>query len=101
MEEEAWQDYKGKKYSKPLPLKGIRVLEVCTLILGPSGPGFLAMMGAEVIKCEIPPMGDTCRDMTPLWLSIQRKRAGIYPHQPQQILDWTGPASNRGSGGVS
>jgi crotonobetainyl-CoA:carnitine CoA-transferase CaiB-like acyl-CoA transferase len=65
MSEETWQDYKGKKHSKPLPLKGIRVLEVCTLILGPSGPGFLAMMGAEVIKCEIPPMGDTCRDMTP------------------------------------
>ena len=65
MAEKTWKNYKEKKRSRPLPLKGIRVLEVCTLILGPSGPGFLAMMGAEVIKCEIPPMGDTCRDMTP------------------------------------
>jgi crotonobetainyl-CoA:carnitine CoA-transferase CaiB-like acyl-CoA transferase len=65
MAEETWKNYKEKKYSKPSPLKGIRVLEVCTLILGPSGPGFAAAMGAEVIKCEIPPMGDTCRDMTP------------------------------------
>jgi crotonobetainyl-CoA:carnitine CoA-transferase CaiB-like acyl-CoA transferase len=65
MTEETWRNYKEKKNSRPMPLSGIRVLEVCTLILGPAGPGFLAMMGAEVIKCEIPPMGDTCRDMTP------------------------------------
>jgi crotonobetainyl-CoA:carnitine CoA-transferase CaiB-like acyl-CoA transferase len=65
MAEETWQNYKEKKHTKPSPLKGIRALEVCTLILGPSGPGFLAAMGAEVIKCEVPPMGDTCRDMTP------------------------------------
>ena len=65
MAEKTWKNYKEKKRSSPLPLKGIRVLEVCTLILGPSGPSFLAAMGAEVIKCEIPPIGDTCRDMTP------------------------------------
>jgi crotonobetainyl-CoA:carnitine CoA-transferase CaiB-like acyl-CoA transferase len=65
MAEKTWENYKEKKHSRPLPLKGIRVLEVCTLILGPSGPCFAAAMGAEVIKCEIPPMGDTCRDMTP------------------------------------
>jgi crotonobetainyl-CoA:carnitine CoA-transferase CaiB-like acyl-CoA transferase len=62
---ETWKNYKEKKHSKPSPLKGVRVLEVCTLILGPSGPGFAAAMGAEVIKCEVPPLGDTCRDMTP------------------------------------
>ena len=65
MAEKTWQNYKEKKHSKPSPLKGIRVLEVCTLILGPSGPCFAAAMGAEVIKCEVPPLGDTCRDMTP------------------------------------
>jgi crotonobetainyl-CoA:carnitine CoA-transferase CaiB-like acyl-CoA transferase len=63
--DETWKNYKEKKHSKTSPLKGIRVLEVCTLLLGPSGPGFAAAMGAEVIKCEIPPLGDTCRDMTP------------------------------------
>ena len=65
MAEETWKNYKEQKHYRPQPLKGIRVLEVCTLILGPSGPGFSATMGAEVIKCEIPPLGDTCRDMTP------------------------------------
>jgi crotonobetainyl-CoA:carnitine CoA-transferase CaiB-like acyl-CoA transferase len=65
MAEETWKDYKEKKHSRPKPLNGIRVLEVCTLLLGPAGPGFAAEMGAEVIKCEIPPMGDTCRDLVP------------------------------------
>ena len=65
MVEETWKNYREKKHSRPLPLKGIRVLEVCTLILGPLGPAFLSEMGAEVIKCEIPPMGDTHRDMAP------------------------------------
>ena len=65
MAKETWQNYKKNKYSKPSPLEGIRVLELCTLLLGPAGPGFSAEMGAEVIKCEFPPMGDTCRDLTP------------------------------------
>ncbi len=65
MAEVTWRNYKEKKHSKPLPLKGVRVLEVCTILLGPAGPGILAELGAEVIKCEIPPMGDTCRDLTP------------------------------------
>jgi len=65
MAEETWSDYKRKKHFKPAPLNGIKVLEVCTLLLGPSGPGFLATMGAEVIKCEIPPMGDTVRELVP------------------------------------
>jgi len=65
MVEVTWQDYKESKHLKPVPLKGIKVLEVCTVLLGPAGPGILAELGAEVIKCEIPPMGDTCRDLTP------------------------------------
>ena len=65
MAQETWKDYNEKKHSKPMPLKGIRVLEVGTLILGPVGASFAGMMGAEVIKCEIPPIGDTGRNMTP------------------------------------
>ncbi len=65
MAEETWKDYKEKKGFSPKPLKDIRVLEVCTLIFGPAGPAFLAEMGAEVIKCEIPPMGDVCRSLNP------------------------------------
>jgi crotonobetainyl-CoA:carnitine CoA-transferase CaiB-like acyl-CoA transferase len=50
MTEVTWRNYKENKNSRPLPLKGIKVLEVATLLLGPGGPGFLAKLGAEVIK---------------------------------------------------
>jgi crotonobetainyl-CoA:carnitine CoA-transferase CaiB-like acyl-CoA transferase len=65
MAQETWKDYRQNKHFKPSPLKGIRVLEICTIILGPAGPGFLGALGAEVIKCELPPRGDTMRQMTP------------------------------------
>jgi crotonobetainyl-CoA:carnitine CoA-transferase CaiB-like acyl-CoA transferase len=65
MAEETWKEYKETKVYKPKPLKGIRVLEVCTLLFGPSGPAFEAEMGAEVIKCEIPPLGDVTRSLNP------------------------------------
>jgi len=79
MAEETWKNYKEKKYSRPTPLEGIRVLEVCTLLLGPAGPGFAAEMGAEVIKCEIPPMGDTCRDLTPFGY-LFREQGPAFAH---------------------
>lgn len=62
---EAFKDYVKKKYSRPAPLKGLRVLEVCTLLFGPAGPSFLATLGAEVIKIELPPVGDVTRSLNP------------------------------------
>ena len=80
MAEETWKNYKEKKHFKPSPLKGIRVLEVCTLVLGPAGPGYLAKMGAEVIKCEIPPMGDTAREMVPFGYFFRGAGSGVCSH---------------------
>jgi len=62
---EVFKDYVKNKYKKPAPLKGIRVIEVCTLLFGPAGPSFLAEMGAEVIKIELPPVGDVTRSLNP------------------------------------
>ena len=42
------------------PLKGIRVVEMSHMIMGPSCGMFLASLGAEVIKIE-PPQGDKTR----------------------------------------
>src|ERR1700726_2154810 len=44
----------------PLPLAGIRVLEFCHAIMGPSAGLILADLGADVIKIE-PVAGDTTR----------------------------------------
>jgi crotonobetainyl-CoA:carnitine CoA-transferase CaiB-like acyl-CoA transferase len=47
----------------PLPLDGIRVVELSHMIMGPSCGMFLGLLGAEVIKVE-PPAGDKTRKLT-------------------------------------
>lgn len=44
-----------------LPLAGLRVLEFCHTIMGPSAGMLLADLGAEVIKVESSPQGDSTR----------------------------------------
>ncbi|GLI33167.1 CoA transferase [Desulforhabdus amnigena] len=51
-------------FEKPEPLKGIRVLEVCYVVLGPAACDYLAEFGAEVIKFE-GQRGDQMRFVTP------------------------------------
>ena len=46
-----------------IPLAGVRVLDIGTLIAGPFGAGLLADFGAEVVKVEQPGVGDTMRSM--------------------------------------
>ena len=46
---------------KSLPLAGVRVLEFCHTIMGPSAGLILADMGADVIKIEPAPAGDRTR----------------------------------------
>lgn len=64
MAESTWKDYVKMKGLRPKPLRGLRVLEVCTLVFGPSGPSWLGELGAECIKCEIPPLGDVERGLS-------------------------------------
>ncbi len=64
----AWtnQEFDASKiFAKPEALRGIRVLELATLILGPAVPDYLGEFGAEVIKVELPGAGDTMRSVTP------------------------------------
>jgi crotonobetainyl-CoA:carnitine CoA-transferase CaiB-like acyl-CoA transferase len=62
-----------------LPLAGIKVLELGTLIAGPFCARMLAEFGAEVIKVESPDGGDPIRkwrvlkDGTSLWWSVQSR----------------------------
>src|SRR5579864_1551288 len=47
----------------PLPLEGVRVLELGHIIAGPAAGLILADLGAEVIKVERPDGGDQARHM--------------------------------------
>ncbi len=51
-------------FDKPEPLKGVRVLDVTAVVLGPSATDYLAEFGAEVIKFEAA-KGDQMRAVTP------------------------------------
>jgi crotonobetainyl-CoA:carnitine CoA-transferase CaiB-like acyl-CoA transferase len=83
-----WKDFLEKKASRPQPLKGLRVLEVCTLVLGPSGPGCLSRLGAEVIKCEMPPLGDTLRSLVPFGYFFREQSPSFFRPNPNKY--WLG-----------
>jgi formyl-CoA transferase len=65
--------------SKKLPLQGVKVLELGTLIAGPFCARILAEFGAEVVKIEPPGAGDPLRkwrklhDGTSLWWYAQAR----------------------------
>jgi len=50
-----------KANRQPLPLAGVRVLELSHIVAGPSGGMILGDLGADVIKIEHPATGDTAR----------------------------------------
>jgi crotonobetainyl-CoA:carnitine CoA-transferase CaiB-like acyl-CoA transferase len=88
MTEDTWKGYADRKRTRPSPLRDLKVLEVCTLVLGPTGPGLLARLGAEVIKCEMPPLGDTLRNMAPFGYFFRGQSTSLIRPNPNKY--WIG-----------
>lgn len=70
---------RSKIFDKPEALRGIRVLELTTLVLGPTTADFLGEFGAEVVKVELPPGGDTMRYVTPEATYWKNASLGFFP----------------------
>ena len=77
---------------KPLPLEGLRVLDVATILAGPVTATILGDFGAEVIKVEMPGRGDTTRaglgfgnGLSYSWLQEGRNKRSITLdlHKPE------------------
>jgi len=71
---------------KPLPLSGIRVIDVGTFLAGPYAASIMGEFGAEVLKVEYPVGGDPMRrfgiqathgDATLAWLSEARNKRSV------------------------
>jgi len=72
--------------ARPLPLAGIRVIDVGTFLAGPYAASILGEFGAEVLKVEHPIGGDPMRrfgiptkraDATLAWLSEARNKKSV------------------------
>ena len=57
----------AKIFARPEALRDLRVLDLGTIFLGPTTTTYLAEYGAEVIKVEIPGVGDTIRALGPTY----------------------------------
>ncbi|HEX2171331.1 MAG TPA: CoA transferase [Dehalococcoidia bacterium] len=74
----------------PLPLEGIRVLDLATMLAGPYGATMLGDMGADVIKIE-PPRGDESRTLGPGIENDSGMYVGINRNKRSLVLDLTKP----------
>jgi formyl-CoA transferase len=76
----------------PLPLEGVRVIEVCNVAAGPYCGMLLADMGADVIKVEHPECGDTLRSWPPLNHGYSENFASLNRNKRSVTLNLKDPA---------
>ncbi|KUE88834.1 carnitine dehydratase [Cupriavidus necator] len=76
---------------RDLPLKGVRVVEFCTVAAGPFCGMLLADMGADVVKVESPE-GDTLRQWPPLSNGFSENFASLNRNKQSVALNLKDPA---------
>jgi len=85
MEKQDYFNFTGELFSKdkikekPEALKGVRVIELATRIYGPATADYLAEFGAEVIKVELPLIGDLMRYVTPQGFFWKNASPAFFP----------------------
>jgi crotonobetainyl-CoA:carnitine CoA-transferase CaiB-like acyl-CoA transferase len=74
----------GKEHEKPEPLRGIRWMSTTMYIFTPHSVSNLAELGAEVVKVEMPRMGDPMRHTSPF------NECYLYPLHDTRPMTGTG-----------
>ena len=69
------------------PLEGIRILDLSTVIAAPFGATLLADFGADVIKVEMPDVGDPLRNLGPYYEGEGLRWPGIARNKKSLTLD--------------
>ena len=71
-------------HAGPGPLRGVRILDMATVLAAPFSATLCGDMGAEVVKLELPGGGDPLRGLTPVheghplfWKTANRGKKGI------------------------
>jgi crotonobetainyl-CoA:carnitine CoA-transferase CaiB-like acyl-CoA transferase len=82
--EDLWRDHAG-------PLRGVRVIDVTSVIAGPFATNLLADFGAEVIKVEQPGAGDAARNMGPFVLGESVRFASLNRNKKSVTLNLEDP----------
>ena len=68
-------------------LDGIRILDLSTVIAAPFGATLLGDFGAEVIKVEMPGVGDPLRNLGPYYEGEGLRWSGIARNKKSLTLD--------------
>lgn len=69
------------------PLEGIRILDLSTVIAAPYGATLLGDFGAEVIKIEMPDVGDPLRNLGPYYNGEGLRWPGMARNKKSITLD--------------
>lgn len=77
--------------SPPLPLAGVRVIEVCNVAAGPYCGMLLADLGADVVKVEHPEGGDTLRSWPPITQGYSENFASLNRSKRSVTLNLKDP----------
>lgn len=77
--------------SHPLPLDGVRVIELCNVAAGPFCGMLLADMGADLVKVENPSGGDTLRSWPPISDGYSENFASLNRNKRSVTLDLKNP----------
>ncbi len=69
------------------PLEGIRILDLSTVIAAPYGAALLGDFGAEVLKIEMPEVGDPLRNLGPYYKGEGLRWPGMSRNKKSITLD--------------